>query len=239
VTYDCYVGLGVSAVAYLDGTVTLSNIRSLACGYTGFLFDSSSNIQMSNCSAGHNNAGRYFFAGVQITSCSNVSITNFIGKLGAKSTTARGIYVSSSSDVAISDSILNNWDNGIEIANSSIINVNGNISSNNRLYGIYVLNGDRITVANNTCLTNGDVSAFSAGIYANSNIGFALYTLIGNTCTQNGGGVQNYGLNVNLFDNGASSGFINLVGNMAKFNATAQINITGKVANVTSTGNVV
>lgn len=239
VTYNCYVGLSVGSVAYVDGTITLSNIRSLACTYAGFIFTSSSNIQMSNCSVGHSNVGRYTYAGVAIDVCSNININNFIGRLGAKSATARGIYVTSSSDVSVSNSSFNNWNNGVEVANSASIRIDGNISSNNKLYGISVDGGDRVSISNNTCFANGDVSAVSAGIYANNTAGYALYSLVGNTCTQNGGGPQKYGINNNLTDNAGASGFTNLVGNMVKYNTTAQINSTGKVANITSTGNVV
>ena len=239
VTYNCYVGLSVGSVAYVDGTITLTGIRSLACTYSGFNFTSSSNIQMSNCSVGHNNSGRYTFAGIRIDTCSNININNFVGRLGSKSTTASGAYIVASSSISLSDSTFSNWNIGIESTTSSIVNINGNISSSNNLYGISVDGGDRVVISNNNCIANGNVSASSAGIYANNATGFALFSLTGNTCTQSGGGVQNYGINTNLVNNGGSSGFTNLVGNMAKYNTTAQINITGLTANVTSTGNVV
>jgi hypothetical protein len=88
-------------------------------------------------------------------------------------------------------------------------------------------------------MTNGNTLGTSAGINTVNNSGNAIYNVIGNICSQNGGGVQNYGIRADILNNGASTGFTNLVGNMTKFNATANISTTGVTANISSTGNVV
>jgi parallel beta-helix repeat protein len=239
VTYDCYVGLAVTNAAYVDGTVTLSNIRSLACSYDGFAFTSSSNIQMSNCSVGHNNAGRYLHSAVHIDTCSNVNISNFIGRLGNTSSVAWGIRTINSSVINISNSQLSNWLYGIFVTNGNQVAINGNTCSNNYSRGIYVLGADQVVIGNNCCNVDGNVGVTDAGIYSDNTSAFALHNITGNMCSQGGGGVQEYGIYADVTNNGASSGFTNIVGNICKFNATANISTNGVTANISSTGNVV
>ena len=50
--------------------------------------------------------------------------------------------------------------------------------------------------------------------------------------------MQDYGIYANIVNNGASSGFTNIIGNVAQYNSVAQISTNGVTANITSTGNV-
>jgi len=234
--YDNYVGAEITN-ATIDGPVTFDNVQFIDCDYAGLLVSSATAVQINNCSCLALSASKFNYVGLRLDTCSNVNITNFTGLV--TSTTGLGIEIESSSSVTVSNSILTNWIKGIKARVSTEININGNICSGNKEQGIYVDGGGRVIISNNNCNSNGDVSASSAGITASNSASYGLFTLLGNTCSQEGGGVQKYGINVNLTDNGANSGFTNLVGNMAKFNTTANINTTGKVANISSTGNVV
>jgi parallel beta-helix repeat protein len=237
-TYACYVGLSVSSVSYVDGTVTLNSIRSVACTYDGFAFTSSSNIQMSNCSVGHNNTSAYSRSAINIDTCSNITINNFIGRLGAQSSSAWGIHAVSSSKININNSQLSNWLYGIFIVSCDEVTIGSNICSNNYSRGIYAAATDKLIISNNCCDSNGTSGTTDAGIYSDNSSGYALHNIVGNICTQTGGGNQDYGIYANLTNNGASSGFTNIVGNMCKFNNTANISTNGLTANITSTGNV-
>lgn len=239
VIYDCYLGLSVSGVAFVAGTVSVTNVRTSACTYAGFAIDSSSNVSLTNCSACHNNIGRYTFAGLYMSTSSNVSITNFIARLGSgPSTTARGISCSASSNVTIVGCQITSFDDGIYVSGGGLVQISSCALFNNNNRGIYVAGASQAQINNSTCITNGSGIATNAGIYSDNSAAFGQHIINNNICTQATGGVQDYGIYANIVNNGASSGFTNIIGNVAQYNSVAQISLNGVTANITSTGNV-
>jgi len=239
VIYDCYLGLSVSGVAFVAGTVSVTNVRTSACTYAGFAIDSSSNVSLTNCSACHNNIGRYTFAGLYMSTSSNVSITNFIARLGSgPSTTARGISCSSSSNVTIVGCQITSFDDGIYVSGGGLVQISSCALFNNNNRGIYVAGSSQAQINNSTCITNGSGIATNAGIYSDNSAAFGQHIISNNICTQATGGVQDYGIYANIVNNGASSGFTNIIGNVAQYNSVAQISPNGVTANITSTGNI-
>jgi hypothetical protein len=239
VIYDCYLGLSVSSVAFVAGTVSVTNVRTSACTYAGFAIDSSSNVSLTNCSACHNNIGRYTFAGLYMSTSSNVSITNFIARLGSgPSTTARGISCSASSNVTIVGCQITSFDDGIYVSGGGLVQISSCALLNNNNRGIYVAGSGQAQINNSTCITNGSGISTNAGIYSDNSAAFGQHIISNNICTQATGGVQDYGIYANIVNNGASSGFTNIIGNVAQYNSVAQISTNGVTANITSTGNV-
>jgi parallel beta-helix repeat protein len=194
---------------------------------------------MSNCSVGHPNSERYQHAAVYIDACSNINISNFISRLGNTSSAAWGIRAINSSVINISNSQLSNWLYGIFITSGNQIIINGNTCSNNYSRGIYVVGADSVVIGNNCCTVDGNVGVTDAGIYSDNTAAYSLHNITGNMCSQSGGGVQEYGIYANVTNNGAASGFTNIVGNICKFNGVANISTNGLTANINSTGNVV
>jgi hypothetical protein len=239
IIYNCYLGLAVSSVAFVDGTVSVTNVRTSACTYAGFAIDSSSNVSLTNCSACHNNIGRYTFAGLYMSTSSNVSITNFIARLGSgPSTTAKGISCSASSNVTIVGCQITSFDDGIYVSGGGLVQISSCALFNNNNRGIYVAGSSQAQINNSTCITNGSGISTNAGIYSDNSAGFGQHIISNNICTQATGGVQDYGIYANIVNNGASSGFTNIIGNVAQYNSVAQISTNGVTANITSTGNV-
>lgn len=234
--YNCYVGLNVTNT-YVSGTVTLTGIRSLACASVGFSLINANNVQMANCSVGHNNTGSYQNGGINSTGSNNIAVSNFIARLGGGiSTTGAGMLFTNGSKVNISNSQCSAFLDGIQFSGVSQASVSGNSCSDNGRYGINVQGGDRVVVNGNVCASNGTVgSAVDAGIVLNNTGAFSIMSATGNICTQNGGGNQDYGINANVTINNS---FINLTGNLNKFNNVAQILTTGITANIQSTGNL-
>lgn len=237
-TYNCYVGIGIGQFPYVNGTVTITGVRSLDCSYAGFIIDQASNIQISNCSVGSADANKYTYAGMYITGSSNVVVDSFVARLAIDSVAGLGIYSDSSTDINISNSQITNFYDGIKSVNDDNILINGNTCNNNVRRGIYVASATTASITNNQCLAQGTGASTDAGIYADNTVAYGLFNIVGNLCSQNGGGAQDYGVYANLTNNGATSGFTNIVGNMVKFNAVANISVNGLTANITQTGNV-
>ena len=240
VTYSCYIGLGVDAVAFVDGTVTIDSVRSMACAYSGFYITGSSNIQISNCSVGHNNNGCYSHSGIFINNSSNIVVSNFVAKIGggAPSVAGVGVWVTGSQNIIVSSSQVSYFYDGIvsDWANSNIT-INGCQVISNKRRGIWLNGGDRVTVAGNNCISNGTASSTDAGIYADNQSGYGQYLITGNMCGQDGGGDQDYGIWASVTDNGASTGKMLLSGNTCKFNAVSDISLNGKTTAISGTGN--
>lgn len=235
--YNNYTGVEIASTNPTE-PVTISNLQVIQCPYQGIVIDSATNIHLDNCSCTSIPAA-FSNGALRIANSSKVNVSNFVGRLTTKNTSVVGIYILDSSELNISNSQLENWRYGIQCTGGSSVIINGNISSSNAEYGIAVAGGDRITISNNTCIANGDTLSTTAGISTINNSGYAIYNVVGNICSQNGGGVQNYGIKADILNNGAASGFTNLVGNIAKYNTTANISTTGVTANISSTGNVV
>jgi len=239
IIYHCFLGVAIPTVPFLDGTISLSNVRTLACTSAGFFFTASSNINVSNCSAGHNNTTALTAAGLYMNGCTNVTVTGFIGRLGGgPSTTGVGIQVQGCSGIILSACELTSFLDGINISGSTGVSATGNQCNSNRRYGIYEAGNDQITLAANECYANGTGVAADAGIHSENTIGFALVNIIGNICSQVGGGFQDYGIYASLTDNGGSTGVTNLTGNICQYNNTSDILLAGKTTRITMSGNV-
>jgi parallel beta-helix repeat protein len=238
VIYNCYVGIAVSAVAFLDSPISITNVRTTACLYTGFLINASSNVQLTNCSAGHNNVGRYTFAGLYVTGSSNIIVDNFIARLGSgPSTTAPGIYAADSSNIIVSNSQVFGFMDGIVGANCVGLTLANNQCKSNGRRGIYVNAGDQVVISGNNSSSNGGAGSTDAGIYTDNSVGSALYLITGNMCMQGGSGPQEHGIYANVTNNGVVTGFTIIVGNLCKYNGT-NITTAGVTANISQTGNV-
>jgi hypothetical protein len=238
IVYDCYVGMSVATGSFTAGVTAISNVRTSACTYAGFIIDTSNNVQLTNCSCTHNNTGRYTYAGISLSTATNVTINNFQARLGAgPSTTAHGIRATGSERIAVSCPTIEGFDDGMNISGGGAVNVIGGMFTNNNNRGIFVSGSAYAHVANNTCITNGSGLATNAGIYSDNSAVFAQHIISGNICTQATGGVQDYGIYANIVNNGASSGFTNIIGNITLYNAVANLSTNGVTANITSTGN--
>ena len=238
IVYDCYVGMSVATGSFTAGVTAISNVRTSACTYAGFIIDTSNNVQITNCSCTHNNTGRYTNAGISLSTATNVTINNFQARLGAgPSTTAHGIRATGSERIAVSCPTIEGFDDGMNISGGGAVNVIGGMFTNNNNRGIFVSGSGYAHVANNTCITNGSGLATNAGIYSDNSAAFGQHIISGNICTQATGGVQDYGIYANIVNNGASSGFTNIIGNITLYNAVANLSLNGVTANITSTGN--
>ena len=235
--YNNYVGLGVNA-PFGDGPVTLSNIQVVQCPYIGISINTASNVQLDNCSVGSQVGGSFSYGGIYIANSSNINISNFIARLTPTQTSGNaGITSVNSSKISISNSEISNFYRGISVQNGSEISINNNICSNNYDIGIYASGADRVIISANNCNNNGGGTS-NSGIYSDNTVAYGLHNLVGNICTNlSGGGSQNTGFYVNLTNNGATSGFTNLVGNMAHYNNTNQISLNGLTANINQSGN--
>jgi hypothetical protein len=238
VLYQCTTAVLVQSAVYVDGTISISNCRALACAQNGFYIASSSNVQISNCSVGHNNNGAFTVSGLAIVNSSNVAVSNFIARLGTRSTTAPGIWANTnSSNISITNSQISNFKHGIEFAGVVVGTITGSNCSLNNGAGIYAHGGDQIIISNNVCRQNGVGGTVNdAGIYTDNSANYALYSVNGNICTQTGT-IQGYGIYANVTNSGGASGLTNLVGNITQFNVLANILSVGLVASVYQTGN--
>jgi parallel beta-helix repeat protein len=236
--YRCYVGILISSVAYLDATISLNNLQFIDGGYRGIDIDSSSNIQINGCSTGSSFAN-FGASGIYANNSSNISIVGYVGRLNVQSTTGSGVYLNNCTNVNISNSQCFNWQYGIRVGGSYSVVVNGNICSNNYIYGIYLDGGGRITASNNVCLSEGSAAITDTGIYSDNTAANSLHIINSNICSQEGGGTQEYGIYASITNNGASSGYTNIVGNICKYNTTANISKNGVTANIGDTGNLV
>lgn len=239
VIYHCYVGLAVTSVPFLDGTISISNVRTMACTFMGFNLTSSSNIQISNCSHGHNNTTAYTAAGLYMSGCSNVVVTGNIARLGGgPSTTGMGIQVQACSRVVITGSQSSYFVDGINISGSTDVVISGNQCNSNYRSGIYEAGNDKLVITGNSCYANGSGAATDAGIHSENTVGFGLVSITNNTCSQVGGGVQDYGIYASLTDNGGSTGTTLLSGNTCQFNSVSDITLAGKTNRIVMEGNV-
>lgn len=240
ILYHCYVGLAVTSVPFLDGTISISNVRTAACTFMGFNLTSSSNIQLSNCSAGHNNTTAYTAAGLYMNGCTNVVVTGFIARLGGgPSTTATGIQVQSCGNIVITGSQITSFLDGINISGTTTgVVVKGNQSTSNGARGIFVSGGDQILISGNHCYADGTAAVTDAGIWSDNTIAFGLHSIVGNVCSQVGGGTQDYGIHATLTDNGGNTGSTLITSNICQFNNINDIFASGKTNRVVITNNI-
>lgn len=238
VLYNSYIGLLVQGAAFADGTISISNVRSIACAYIGFYISSSSNVQLSNCSVGHNNFSRVTYAAMNIESSTNVVVSNFIARVGSgPSASSIGIRCLNSSALLLTGCQVSTFLDGIQLNSCSSTTVSSCHATGNSRYGIYSSGGDQVLITGCSASGNGGGGATDAGIYTLNSAGFATYTITGCKATQAGGGPQEYGIFASVTDNGASSGFTNVTGNHCRYNGSLDLAIANKVDNINARDN--
>jgi parallel beta-helix repeat protein len=218
--------LVTNGAAVEHGRVTISDVRSSADGQNGIVISGGKRVSIIGCSCTHTDASRYSVAGIEIDSANDVTIEGFSGVLGVTSTTARGIYTHSSTNVTISGSSCSRWRDGVELSNSSGITVTGGIYGGNGRRGIFVSGGDLIVITGSSCHSNGSTES---GIHSDNVGATANHLISGNMC--NG---QRYGISAYV---GGSGAYTNLVGNMCRNNTSAPRNLTGSLAHINDVGN--
>lgn len=239
IIYNCYIGVGVSGVSFLDGVVLLANNRTVACGFTGFLLVNSNNVQVLGCSAGHNNLSRYVDSGMSISNCNNVVVADFVGRLGGgPSTAADGIKITGGGAISVRGGQLVGWRDGLSASNVSGLLVGEAQAINNGRRGFYVSAGDRVNLTSLTAINDGGAGTTDAGIYVVNSASSSIFSVSGCMSTQQGGGVQEYGIYAELTDNGPTTGYINLTGNTCVYNGVADIQRAGAVQNINLSGNL-
>jgi hypothetical protein len=238
--YNCYVGLSVGGVSFVNSPIAISNVRATDCDRSGFAIGTSSNVQLVNCSCGGTNNSTFQYAGIDIQDSSYITISNFVGRIGGSaSTTAYGIYIQNSQTINVSNSQLTGWLDGLFANNAQQLSISNSTFINNLRRGVYIAGGDRVIVSSNSCIAQGTAAVTDAGIYSNNSAGYGQHLINGNICTQTGGGAQDYGIYANVVNNGATTGVTNIIGNISQFNSVANISVNGVTANITQTGNVV
>lgn len=240
VLYHGYIGCAIHDYAFVSGTVSLSNVRANACTYESYLISNASNVLMTGCSAGGSNVGQNTHAALAIAGSSNITITGFIARTGGgPSTVAPGIdmTVAGNSNIVINGGQLVGWLDGLTATGVSGLVVGGVQAINNYRNGFNINGGDRVSLSNCEAINQGSAAVTDAGFNLNSTDGSALWTVTGNTATQNGGGAQDYGFKVSLTDNGANTGYITLMGNTALYNGVADMALTGATQNINQSKN--
>ena len=240
--YECTQGVVVTNNAAVGlGTVSLTGVRATECPQSGFIVSSGKNVSISNCSADHVNNGKFTVAGLLINGSTNVTVNNFVGKLGTVSTTAYGIKVLNSSNVSITGGLCSGWLDGLLAQTSAIVSIaGGNYVSNGRR-GINLQQGEAYTVEGAICRNNGTGSANDAGIWSDNTWANGVDTLArpahiiaNNVCDQASGPGQDYG----IYANCGASAYTILSGNLCALNGTADIALSGTPANIRLNGNI-
>lgn len=237
--YHCYVGMAVHDFAYLDGTVTITNVRANACTLESFLISNANNVQFSGCSVG-GVAGQNATAGINCLNSNNISFDGMIVHQAGTSATAPGLLISGGTNITVDGGQFQGWLDGIQASNVSGLTVAGAQCINNFRRGVFVSGGDRIVLTGGLSANDGSAATTDAGIYLVNSASSSVFSVNGWTCTETGSGAQEYGIFANLTDNGVNTGYINLTGNTCLFNNTADIALSGAVQNIAyqSSGNV-
>lgn len=233
--YNCSEGLAISNNASTENANTLiTDIRVTESLNHAFIFSNNcKNIVANNCHAYATNILNLTASGFLVYG-TNIKMINCSSKYSAgTSTTGIGFSLQNSNNIQMSNCTANNHKIGARIQNCSNFKLSNSDFSNNVNYGIYCTQGDRIDINNNTCLNNGTAGATTdAGIWDENTAGYSLHKISNNTCSQIGGGVQDYGVYLSLTDNAATSGFTYLNGNVATSNSVGNITKVGLVANI-------
>ena len=239
--FSCPQGLLVGNNASGEtGRVTVTSVRATQCGQSGFVISSGKNVTLSACGAAHPNDGQFVNGGVIIESSSSVIVQGFSGSLGGTPTNVgTGIKATNSTDIIIVGCETKGFRDGIVSNGCNRITISDSQARGNSRRGIWLSGGDRVMASSNIAMANGTAgSSTDAGILSENTSGFALHSLIGNTCTQDGGGVQDYGINATVTDNGAISGFTNISSNTCRYNSVSNITVGGKANNIILNANL-
>jgi hypothetical protein len=239
-TYYCTRGVSIQNGSSTEsGEVIIEKVRANACYYLGFEVSAGNNVTFIGCSAGHVNTDRFSFAGFYFDTATNIIVSACKSIIRAgQSTAANGFHAKNCTGVQIVNCETIGFYDGVKLENGQQLTVNGGLYKGNTRNGVEVQGGDRVTLQGVQTIANGSGTTGDAGIYLNSTAGYSLYNVFGCLATQDGGGVQDIGFFINLVDNGAASGQINMLGNISQYNNTTPAQISGKTANVKLTGNI-
>jgi parallel beta-helix repeat protein len=153
--------------------ITLVNVSLLNCTYNGLFISGASNVSIQTCDFSENGGnavpGPKLQHNILLTHCDRVTVTN--SRLGT-SPFGSGISLAHCKNVNIStNEIARNAYYGVQIAESSDINVSGNLLEGNDRSGIMVeflsMGSSSITVSNNRIQYNG---AFGLEAYSSKEL---------------------------------------------------------------------
>ncbi len=242
VVYGCAQGALVSNNAGVGGlgTVVFTGVRATQCSQSGFIVSNGRNVQIVGCSADHVNNGQFTTGGIVVDTSSEVTIIGFVGKLGGVNPSTIGVGIkclNGSTNIVISGCKLTGWLDGISQSGCTGVAISGNMSKANGRYGINDTAGDQISITGNNCSNNGTLgSAIDAGINSVNSTALAIHSIVGNVCTQAGGGFTEYGIAASI----SGSGSTLIVGNVCQFNGTADLLLSGTgVANIRCAQNTI
>lgn len=237
--YSCNEGLVVSNLAAVSsGSVIITAVRATSCLFTGFNIDSAKSVEINGCAAYHDNASKFLTAGLYIQDSTRISANGFQAHIpGLGSSTGIGLLIENSSNVSISGGIFQGWLDGVQItgASTSQVSVSGVVSTINSRNAINVNGGDRVVIVGCQASFNGASGGSDSGILTNNSAAYAQHTIIGNTCTQAGGGTQEYGINANVTNTTATT---ILTGNSCLFNNTTDIVLQGQTQQILVANNI-
>lgn len=233
--YNCSIGLTVANNSFGESSnILLTDVRINESTQNAFVLGNyCKNIVVTNCHAYATNISGLQSTGFYIEG-SDIKISKCTSKFNTgTATTAIALSVNNSSNIEIEGFTGNNFKIGAKVNNSYNVKVLGSNFNLNNQYGIHVTGGDIIDISGNTCLRNGTSGATSdAAIKDENTDAYAIHKVSNNICVQNGGGNQDYGLDLSVTDNSGSSGATYINGNVANFNNIGQIQKNGLVANI-------
>jgi hypothetical protein len=144
--------------------------------------------------------------------------------------------IGGSTDVTIDGPQLFGFLDGINSSGCDV-SVTGGQSRTNGRNGALFAGGSRVKCTGLDASGNG-LAGTGSGIDSQNSASNGIHTLVANTATQSGGGTQQYGIKADLTDNLSNTGVTIVGSNVALLNSTANINCSGKVANIVLQANV-
>jgi hypothetical protein len=231
--YSCIDGAVIAnGAAVGSGPVSFTGVRAISCLFTGFTVDAGKSVQFTGCGVNHDNVSKYVTAGLLINGSTRITVDGFQGLITTgQHTTGIGIKCVSSTAIAISGGVLQGWFDGIQISGttSSHISISGVVSISNYRHGINIQGGDRITVIGCQASFDGAAGGSDAGIVSNNTDVNRQHVIVGNICTQAGGGTQEFGISASVTD---ATSTTTIVGNSCLNNNTADIILAGQTQNI-------
>lgn len=235
--FDCLYGLAVQNSASPQyGRVHLTTVRATYCVIAGFILNAGKHISMTGCSADNDDNLRLTSGGIVLDSAVDVDISGFVSKIGGTaSTTSHGIkLLGTCNDVTITGSKCSGFLDGINSDSTEGLIITGGSYNLNGRRGVSLTDGNKNTVTGAMACDNGTGSPGDAGIYSSNSDNLAIHTIVGNTCTQASGGVQDYGIDASV----SGTGYTVVSTNTCTLNNTADVRLTGTTNNIKFTNNI-
>lgn len=238
-TYNNVEGVVVDNSGFIiGGPIVIQGVRSRSDRQSGFVLRNATNVIISGCSAYHEDNSKYSVAAMTINGASsNIQINSFNAKLAQVSTSASGIIIRDKADrITLSGNNVSGFKDGIVVATTGIVNIQGGFSMNNHRHGLNATAFDLLSISGMTSCHNGTKGVTNdAGFYISLTGADQRVNLTGNSTAQGRGGFQDHGIYINA---ASATSYANLTGNTNASNAVGQITVTGaNAANVVQTGN--